>query len=133
MRFADMEFRVIYCFSCVYGSAISTCWSCTGWSAHPCVVPLCVQQGDGEGGSKVGRVENVSETEPTFTQKPDQTSEDKHLHGLFFLNNPTQNPDCTQWYGFTPICKQYIHPNLYHTLLAEYATYFYSSKNRNTS
>lgn len=37
---------------------------------HPCVVSLLVQQGDGEGGSKVGRVEHVSEGQAAFPQKP---------------------------------------------------------------
>lgn len=43
--------------------------------AHPGVVPLGVQQGDGEGSCQVGRVEYVSEREPAFPQKPEQTQE----------------------------------------------------------
>ena len=41
--------------------------------AHPGVVPLGVQQGDGEGARQGGRVEHVSEREPAFPQKPEQT------------------------------------------------------------
>lgn len=43
--------------------------------AHPGVVPLGVQQGDGEGSRQVGRVEHVSERESAFPQKPEQTQE----------------------------------------------------------
>lgn len=39
------------------------------WDTHPCVVSLGIQQRNGEGGSQVGRVEHISESQTTFTQK----------------------------------------------------------------
>ena len=83
---------VSVCAVCVFLCCVGLCvWACT----HPCVVSLGVQQGDGERGGEAGRVHHVSESEPTFSQEPEQ--EVRYTQVVVFcviqlMNEPKDKP-----------------------------------------